>query len=490
MNPVTDAEPTQLLLGYLTGARWFAGKGRQAELARVTALPWLTDAEAWPAVRFELAEVHYPVGASATDEGGPAADTELYQLALSYWPQPQPGLAHAEVGRLAHPELGSVVVYDAMQDPRACTLVLEHFLKPRRFSSDSARVSFHLVTADVLTSDLEPRIYTGQQSNTSVMYGEVAMLKLFRRLEIGHNLDIEVHESLSRSGVGDVAQLYGFVEATWDNPASDGPDTLTADLGMVVEKLAEAEDGWELALGELRQGRDFREQSRALGRALAEIHLALREAFPTGEVAGQQVAETMARRLDAAAGVAEDLGPLLRGLRSAFGTLSGETLATQRVHGDFHLGQTLMTPSGWKIIDFEGEPVKSLAERAEPDSVWRDIAGMLRSFDYAAASVPGPSSQAWADACRAAFLQGYVDGPLDAADEAVLTAYVADKAVYEVVYEVRNRPDWVSIPLAAVSRIADAGLSQDSTPAPAGATDAAAESAAPTTPAPSASVKE
>jgi maltokinase len=170
--------------------------------------------------------------------------------------------------------------------------------------------------------------------------------------------------------------------------------------------------------------------------------------------------------------------------------LSGETLATQRVHGDFHLGQTLMTPSGWKIIDFEGEPVKSLAERAEPDSVWRDIAGMLRSFDYAAASVPGPGSQAWADACRGAFLQGYVDGPLDAADEAVLTAYVADKAVYEVVYEVRNRPDWVSIPLAAVSRIADAGLSQDSTPAPAGATDAAAESAAPTTPAPSASVKE
>jgi maltokinase len=124
------------------------------------------------------------------------------------------------------------------------------------------------------------------------------------------------------------------------------------------------------------------------------------------------------------------------------------------VHGDFHLGQTLHTPDGWKIIDFEGEPAKTMAERVAPDSGWRDVAGMLRSFDYAAASVPGPDSAAWARECRRAFLDGYAGGDLDPQQAAAVRAYEADKAVYEVIYEVRNRPDWVSIPLGAVATLA------------------------------------
>ena len=124
------------------------------------------------------------------------------------------------------------------------------------------------------------------------------------------------------------------------------------------------------------------------------------------------------------------------------------------MHGDFHLGQTLHTPSGWKIIDFEGEPAKTMAERRAPDSVWRDVAGMLRSFDYAAASVPGPQSAAWAAACRAAFLRGYTVAELGATEASLLRAYEADKAIYEVVYEMRNRPDWIGIPLRAVAELA------------------------------------
>jgi maltokinase len=134
----------------------------------------------------------------------------------------------------------------------------------------------------------------------------------------------------------------------------------------------------------------------------------------------------------------------------------------QRVHGDFHLGQTLHTTRGWKIIDFEGEPAKSLAERAAPDSVWRDIAGMLRSFGYAAASVPGPGSAEWAAECRSAFLNGYTGGSLQPADAATLRAYEADKAVYEVIYEVRNRPDWVDIPLTAIAALTGSGISNGS----------------------------
>jgi maltokinase len=128
------------------------------------------------------------------------------------------------------------------------------------------------------------------------------------------------------------------------------------------------------------------------------------------------------------------------------------------VHGDFHLGQTLHTPTGWKIIDFEGEPAKSMAERVAPDSIWRDIAGMLRSFDYAAATVPGPDSAAWSAACREAFLKGYAGGDLDPDAEAPLRAYEAEKAIYEVGYEVRNRPDWVAIPLGAIAGLARAGV--------------------------------
>jgi maltokinase len=284
------------------------------------------------------------------------------------------------------------------------------------------------------------------------------MLKLFRRLEIGRNLDIEVHESLSRSGVADVARLFGWVEASWPG-AEGGQDLLTADLAMVVEKLADAEDGWGVALDLLRQQSDFSSLARDLGRALAEIHAALRAAFPSTVVSGERTAQVMKDRLDVAVGIAPALTPHVTGLSQCFDALAEAELSTQRVHGDFHLGQTLLTPSGWKIIDFEGEPVKTLAERSEPDSVWRDIAGMLRSFDYAAASVPGPDSRQWAEACRAAFLDGYAGGELSAADEAALQAYVADKAVYEVVYEVRNRPDWVNIPLAAVAAITTAQAS-------------------------------
>jgi len=450
--PEVTAGPTAQLLDYLGGARWFAGKGRTPELVSRTPLPWLSEPGTWPAVRCEVAEVRY------LGEGAQAGETELYQLALSYWPEPRPELAGAAVGRFADPELGNVVAYDAMQDRSACSLILQRLRERRESTADGATVRFHLQSDHALPDeDPEPRIHTGEQSNTSVMYGEVAMLKLFRRLELGRNLDIEVHEALTRSGVGDVARLYGWVEGSWP-AAGKGPDQLGADLAMVVEKLADAQDGWRLALAALRAGQDFTDSSAALGRALAEIHVALRDEFGATSVAGGAVADVMSDRLLGAARIAPDLQEHLEGLQRCFRALDEVKLPTQRVHGDFHLGQALATPDGWKIIDFEGEPAKSLSERAAPDSVWRDVAGMLRSFDYAAASVPDPGSQAWAQRCRAAFLRGYVGDDLTPNDEAVLRAYLADKAVYEVVYEVRLRPEWVAIPLAAVRAIASAQM--------------------------------
>jgi len=154
----------------------------------------------------------------------------------------------------------------------------------------------------------------------------------------------------------------------------------------------------------------------------------------------------------------------LRDLFTAVGTI--ESGSIQRIHGDLHLGQTLRTALGWKIVDFEGEPAKPLAERVLPDSPWRDVAGMLRSFDYAprvaamtaaATGDDGAGQRAfraaeWSARNQAAFLEAYAGRALSADEQTLLAAYVADKAVYECVYEARNRPRWLSIPMAALSQ--------------------------------------
>ena len=181
----------------------------------------------------------------------------------------------------------------------------------------------------------------------------------------------------------------------------------------------------------------------------------------------------MRRRLVTAAASVTSLADHREALEQVFARIGDAKGEAQRVHGDLHLGQTLRTSKGWKLVDFEGEPAKPLTERQLPDSPWRDVAGMLRSFDYAAQSVvkdlydnDDPGSQItyraneWVQRNRAAFLEGYVEGrvesgggPLSADEQALIDAYEADKAVYEVLYEARNRPTWLDIPLGAIERI-------------------------------------
>jgi maltokinase len=502
-----DPQVADQVLRYISNARWFAGKGRQVQFRSLTPLPWLTEVSdffspaAPPGVRFEIAELAYPP--EEDPESGPAAaggaeqdaespeesqvsappemmlesnpsSTEYYHLAISYRPAPHTELHHAEIGRFTDSDLGPVIAYDAAQDPEACRVILSALLAGRNLRSPDSEARFHTSNTSGLSPDLQSRPFTGQQSNTSVMLGETAILKLFRRLELGRNLDIEMHAALNAAGSSDVASLFGWIEGGW---VSNGRQ-LDADLAMAIEQLAGAVDGWELALESLRAGNastklkagkirkakirtakikigpDFATEAEALGRSLAGIHSALRSSFPTGKVSGARTAMIMMDRLYEAARIAPALAPHVPGLRRCFDELRSEMLDTQRVHGDFHLGQTLHTPSGWKITDFEGEPAKTIAERRLPDSVWRDVAGMLRSFDYAAASVPAAHSPVWAAQCRAAFLRGYLDGELDKTRASVLRAYEADKAIYEVVYEMRNRPEWIDIPLRAVAELA------------------------------------
>jgi maltokinase len=235
-------------------------------------------------------------------------------------------------------------------------------------------------------------------------------------------------------------------------------------LAVLQPFVSGAADGWELALGELAKGEDFAAEARALGRATAEVHTALARALPTvtlGHAQLRPMVDGMTERLAAAVQAVPALRPYEPGLRSAFEALAaladeGRTWTAQRVHGDLHLGQCLRSPTGqWSLIDFEGEPARPLAERRMPQPPARDIAGMLRSFDYAAHSASPPTPD-WAHTCRSAYCSGYAEitGRDPRTDPVLLRAFETDKAIYEVVYEARHRPDWLPVPLSAIRRLA------------------------------------
>jgi maltokinase len=304
--------------------------------------------------------------------------------------------------------------------------------------------------------DLVPRLVTAEQSNSSIIYGDTFILKVLRRVMPGVNPDLELPLTLSRDGCPRVPAPAGWMLA---DLAGD-----TYELGVLQPFVQGATDGWDLALRELAKGEDFSGAARKLGRATAEVHTALARALPTvtlGRGQMELLVDGMTERLEAAVQAVPALRPYASGLRSAFEALGeladeGETWTAQRIHGDLHLGQCLRSPSGdWSLIDFEGEPSKPLAERRMPQPTARDVAGMLRSFDYAAHSnpsvVPG-----WADACRTAYCSGYaeVSGRDPRTDPVLLRAYETDKAIYEVVYEARHRPDWLPVPMAGVRRLA------------------------------------
>lgn len=448
----SELETTETLLWkHIQQARWYAGKGRAAELVALHPLPWLTPPGGAGAVRFVVAEIRNTDG---------AAETHHYLLALSHHAPDSPTHSDSAIGRCLDPELGEVVLHDATREPQAQELLLAAVLGAGERTAGDTRLVAELADGAEISAGLAPRLFGGEQSNTSIMYGQVAMLKLFRRLELGRNLDIEVHRALATGpAADDVARLFGWLEAEWRDARGE---LCRADAAMLVEQLREVDDGWPVAVTAAQAGEDFTDPAAALGEALRQVHTALAEAFGTGGRSGAGAAAQMTRRLATAAREVPALSAYQQDLEGVFDTLAAAELGTQRVHGDFHLGQTLRgADGGWKIIDFEGEPLKTLEERREADSVWRDVAGMLRSLDYAggfaarSTGVEPAAAQRWVARAGRAFLTGYTGGrPLRPAEQTAVAAYQADKAVYEVVYEARNRPDWQQIPLAALGVLA------------------------------------
>jgi len=351
-------------------------------------------------------------------------------------------------------------------------------------------------------------VLTGEQSNTSVLLPAVAggsMLKVIRALAPGQNPDIVVPLALVQAGWKGVPEPYAWSEtAVEEDPTSVGtgsgtgtgtaaplPQRWSTHTGVLAELVPQARDGFELACDFAREGQPFANPARELGTQVAQMHSALRRAFAS-EVHDADPAwllDAMQRRVRSAAGASstvrsrvDQIDAFLEHMRGVAeeAVRQGRPLPpVQRIHGDLHLGQALYSPQkGWRILDFEGEPLRPLTERTRPDLGERDVAGMLRSFDYASA-VGGATSSEWARAARRAFLEGYtgylsVPGalgfgrPPSLADRVLIRdAFELDKALYEVVYEERNRPDWISIPLGAVDRVLGA-LPRPSTSADAG----------------------
>lgn len=417
-----DANAAAAWQRHLEQARWFAGKGRSARITALTPLGWYTAAGSWPAIRSELATVSYPDGPD-----------EVYQLLVGYH---RPGTLdnHQVLATVELDDLGRVDLCDATDVPDSLSALVAALVA-------DPPAGMRWLDRSAIDPGVPMRRYLGEQSNTTVLLGDSALLKLFRKLEAGVNLDAEVLEKLP----GQITpHLFGVLSAAG------------YDLGMFYERITAVTDGWVFASAAAADEHSFADPARALGEELAVLHDELASAFGTADRSGDELADTMLDRYRSAASAVPELAEYGEAVALVFSSLRGQRLATQRVHGDFHLGQALHRDAAevgpaWVIIDFEGEPLKSLVERREFDSPVRDVAGALRSLDYARSAAADPGSAfalEWTAEARRAFLDGYYQHR--PAQLSILRSYLLDKAIYEVVYEVRNRPSWAHIPLRAV----------------------------------------
>ena len=457
MTANQDATLERALAAWLPGQRWFAHKGREITAVEV---------------------LHREVLADATGEHGPRTEHLLLTVALADGGTPGyqvPLGLRAELPAALEPwslssPVDGLVAYDALRDPE-CIRVLADALAADR---NVGALQFRSEDGVQLAQGMAGRVLGTDQSNTSVVLGEQLLLKVFRQVAPGVNPDLELHRALGAAGCSSIAPVRAWLAGE----LGGRPTT----LAMAQDFAANAADGWSMALTSVRDllseadlyagevGTDFAGEAERLGRSVAEVHQVLATVLGSRpRAAGASPVPGMLARLDAAVAVVPELAELAPAARALLAAAEPAAVGdpVQRIHGDLHLGQVLRTPAGWLLIDFEGEPAKTLAERREPDSLLRDVAGMLRSFDYAAHQQlhdTGASAahnqlefraKEWGARNADAFCAGYAEqsgaDPRDV--QVLLRAYELDKAVYEAMYEVHNRPSWLDIPLRAIARL-------------------------------------
>jgi maltokinase len=439
------------LATWLVKQRWFAGKGRTVHDLAVVADTEIIPGD--PGLRHLMVTVSH------------GATSDCYQLFVGYRARLPARLRHARIGTL-----GGLQIYDGLHDTALTRALLDAIVDDRSVGM----LRFCRVPGAEIEAGLDSLVLTGEQSNTSLVFGESAIFKVFRRVTPGPNPDLEVASALAELGSSHIAEPFGWVETR-----IDGATTV---LAILSRYLRAASDGWSLAATSVRDlyaseegtraaeaGGDFAPEAERLGAATAQVHRDLADAFGQSELepeAIRELAEQMYRRFDMAVATVPELGRYGDKVGDAYSDLAKliEPVPAQRVHGDYHLGQVMRTQTGWVVLDFEGEPASPLAQRRARSSPLRDVAGMLRSFDYAArhqlvthpeAASLAPRAADWVRRNGDAFCAGYAAaGGLDpAVNSVLLRAMLLDKAVYEVVYEARNRPTWVPIPLESIAEL-------------------------------------
>jgi len=443
------------LAAWLPAQRWYSGSGATVRDLVITSDTTLAAGD--PELRHLIVTV--------TADGRAAR----YQVLAGIRSQVPQRLRHAVIG----PAGPDRTAYEALHDPELTRVLLrgiadQRVAGPVRFVREAG--------ADIDTG-LDSLMLAAEQSNTSLVFGESAILKVLRRLFPGRSPELEVTSALARRGSRHVAEPFGWIET------SDGHDPVL--LAILSRFLPGASDGWSLAVTSLRDlysgdmvraqgtirpdeaGGDFAGEAFRLGVATAEVHADLAAAFGVTQEpprAFADMAGQLARKLEGASAEVPELRPYADKLRGYYAELGAirAPLPVQRIHGDYHLGQVLRTATGWVVLDFEGEPMVPLRLRRAPAVALRDVAGMLRSFDYAARQqlLDRPDGEKlrdtaaeWVERSQAAFCKGYAEaGGMDPqANATLLRALMLDKTVYEVVYEARHRPSWLSIPLDSIA---------------------------------------
>src|SRR3954470_12544371 len=448
----------QALNEWIVGQRWFASKAR--EVSHIEIVDSVTLREETPVFVLCLVEARFPTGTH-----------ETYQVPLGLRP-----VAEGWSERVIL-EAGGWTVYDALADPAAGRELLHRMRSNSEFRVGQDEFIFRWApnAGAGLGGTVEVRPVGVEQSNSSIVFGDQLIMKAFRRIEPGINPELELLRFLSAHGFPHIASLAGWYEV-------EGR-LIDATLGILQEFLLGFRDGWELALDELTTDPEgLLDKLEALGVVIGELHSALGSdnsdpAFSPDEPSTEALAILVADVDEQIERVFLDLPETeaaapIRGrgqdVREKLAALSHVNAGGKviRTHGDLHLGQTMLGDRGWVVLDFEGEPARPLPERRLKRSPLRDVAGMLRSFSYVTAGakllrgVDAP--EGWEERARECFLERYyeaVDGSLlppgKQATDQLLAVFELEKAVYELRYELNNRPDWVGIPVAGILRLID-----------------------------------